>query len=139
MDNLSQQGRIAGLRRCSVVLSLGFSVLLGDYSLCHSRIWTRGKFRLRPAVRLVNSPTAPWDNDIFLLCTRASNKHPKLHEVLHLCLTNLIHQLHLNHTTKIHFLIYDPERSINLLPAWYATLSDHFTDLNLEIVLHDRV
>ena len=68
-------------------------------------------FRLRPticaAVHLVNSPTAPWDNEIFLLCTRASNKHPMLHEVLHLCLTNLIQQLHQNHTTRNHFPIYD--------------------------------
>ena len=100
-------------------------------------------FRLRPsvgtAIRLVRSPTAPWNNEIFLLCTRASNKHPLLHEVLHACLTNLITQLHRNHITRIHLPIYDPERSMNLLPAWYATLRDHFADHNIAIILHDRV
>ena len=100
-------------------------------------------FRLKPAVgtaiRLVRSPTAPWDNEIFLLCTRASNKHPLLHEVLHACLTNLILQLNRNRITKIHLPIYDPERSMNLLPAWYATLRDHFADQNIAIILHDRV
>ena len=52
------------------------------------------KFRLGPAVgtavHLVGSPTAPRSNEIFLLCTRASTRHPLLHEVLHACLT---HQL----------------------------------------------
>ena len=55
-------------------------------------------FRLRPsvgtAIRLIHSPTAPWNNQIFLLCTRASNKHPLLHELLHTCLTYFSHQLH---------------------------------------------
>ena len=88
---------------------------------------------------LVRSPSAPWNNEIFLLCTRASNKHPLLHEVLHACLTNLIHQLHQNRITKFHSPMYDPERSNNLLPAWYATLRDHFTEQNLTIVLHDSV
>ena len=100
-------------------------------------------FRLRPAVgtaiRLVRSSTAPWNNEIFLLCTRASNKHPPLHEVLHACLTNLILQLHRNRITRIHLPMYDPERSMNLLPAWYATLRDHFADQNIAIILHDRV
>ena len=100
-------------------------------------------FRLRPAVgtaiRLVRSPTAPWNNEIFLLCTRASNKHPLLHEVLHACLTNLILQLHRNRITRIHLPMYDPERSMNLLPAWNATLRDHFADQNIAIILHDRV
>ena len=100
-------------------------------------------FRLRPsvgtAIRLTRSPTAPWNNEIFLLCTRASTKHPLLHEVLHACLTNLITQLHRNHITRIHLPIYDPERSMNLLPAWYATLRDHFADHNITIILHDRV
>ena len=63
-------------------------------------------FRLRPAVgtavRLVSSPTAPWSNEVFLLCTRASNRHPLLHEVLHTCLTNLTHQLHQKYTTRTH-------------------------------------
>ena len=47
-------------------------------------------FRLRPAVgktiHLDKSPDAPWNNDMFLLFTRASNKHSILHDVLHLCL-----------------------------------------------------
>ena len=100
-------------------------------------------FRLRlavgTAIRLIRSPTAPWNNEIFLLCTRASNKHPLLHEVLHACLTNLILQLHRNRITRIHLPMYDPERSMNLLPAWYATLRDHFADQNIAIILHDRV
>ena len=98
--------------------------------------------RLRPAVgtaiRLVRSPTAPWNNEIFLLCTRASNKHPLLHEVLHACLTNLILQLHRNRITRIHLPMYDSERSM-ILPAWYATLRDHFANQNIAIILHDRV
>ena len=52
-------------------------------------------FRLRPAVvtavRLAISQTAPWSNEIFLLCNRASNKHLLLHEILHACLTHLMH------------------------------------------------
>ena len=100
-------------------------------------------FRLRPAVgtaiRLVNSPSAPWNNEIFLLYTRASNRHPLLHEILHACLTHLVHQLHRNRITQIQLPKYDPERSINLLPTWYATLRDHFSNWNVEIVLHDRV
>ena len=45
-------------------------------------------FKLRPAVgkaiHLPKSPDAPWNNSMFLLFTRASNKHPMLHDVLHL-------------------------------------------------------
>ena len=76
-------------------------------------------FRLKPsvgtAVRLDRSPTAPWNNQIFLLRTGASNKHPLLHETLHACLTHLLHQLHQCRVTRFHLPIYDPERSINLL------------------------
>ena len=100
-------------------------------------------YRLKPsvgtAIRLKHSPTAPWDNQIFLMCTRASNKHLLLHETLHVCLTYLSHQLHQYGITQIHIPIYDPERSINLLPTRYATLRDHFTGQNLEKILHDRV
>ena len=100
-------------------------------------------FRLNPsvgtAIRLIHSPAAPWNNQIFLLCTRASNKHPLLHETLHACLTYLSHQLHRYHITQIQLPIYDPERSINLLPTWYATLRDHIAGRTLEIILHDRV
>ena len=100
-------------------------------------------FHLKPsvgtAVCLKHSHTAHWNNQIFLLCTRASNKHPLLHEILHTCLTHLQHQLHQYEISQIHIPIYDPERSINLIPTWYTTLRDHFFGSNLEIILHDRV
>ena len=100
-------------------------------------------FRLQPsvgtAICLQYSHTAPWNNQIFLLCTRASNKHPLLHETLHTCLNHQRHQLHQHGISQIHIPIYDPERSINLLPTWYATLRDHFFGSNLEIIFHDRV
>ena len=100
-------------------------------------------FRLKPSVGtatcLQYSHTAPWYNQIFLLYTRASTKYPLLHETLHACLNHLRHQLHQHQISRVHIPIYDPERSINLLPTWYATLRDHFFGSNLEIVLHDRV
>ena len=100
-------------------------------------------FRLKSsvgtAICLKHSHTAPWNNQIFLLCTRASNKHPLLHETLHTCLAHLQHQLQQYEISKIHIPIYDPERSINILPIWYTTLRDHFFGSNLEIILHDRV
>ena len=100
-------------------------------------------FRLRPSVgtalRLAHSPTDPWDNQIFLLCTRASNKHPLLHDILHACLTHLLHQLHQHNIMQLHLPIHDPERSINLLSNWYAMLRDHFTNHDIDIILHDRV
>ena len=91
------------------------------------------------AIRLIHSPVAPLNNQIFLLCTRDSNKHPLLHEALHTCLTYLSHQLHRYRITQIHLPIHDPERSIKLLPTWYATLRDHFAGQKLEIILQDRV
>ena len=51
----------------------------------------------------------------------------------------LSHQLHQHRITRIHSPFYDPERSIILLAAWYATLHDHFTSQNLKTILHDRV
>ena len=100
-------------------------------------------FKLRPAVgkaiHLAKSPDAPWNNDMFLLFTRASNKHPMLHDVLHLCLTDLVQELAQAQITRVHLPIYDPERSINILPAWYSMLRDHFIDSDVDIVLHDRV
>ena len=100
-------------------------------------------FRLRPAVgkavHLTRSPSAPWNNAMFLLVTRASSKHPILHDVLHLCLTDLVQKLERAQITRIHLPIYDPERSINMLPAWYSMLRDHFIDSSVDIVLHDRV
>ena len=139
MNNLRRHGYIAGPG--TVVLSC--SAYLVSYSATARYVireyGQENMFRLKPAVgmavRLVNSPTTPWSNKMFLLHTRASNRHPLLHS----CLTNLTHLLHQSHTSWIHLPIYDPERSINLLPAWYATLRNHFTDQNLEIVLHDRV
>ena len=100
-------------------------------------------FRLRPAVgkavRLRKSPNTSWNNDMFLMFTRASNKHPILHDVLHLCLTDLVQKLERAQITPIHLPMYDPERSINMLPAWYSMLRDHFIDSNINIALHDRV
>ena len=100
-------------------------------------------FRLRPAVgkavHLTRSPSAPWNNEMFLLVTRASSKHPILRDVLHLCLTDLVQKLERAQITRIHLPIYDPERSINMLPAWYSMLRDHFIDSSVDIVLHDRV
>ena len=100
-------------------------------------------FRLRPAVgkavHLTRSPSAPWNNEMFLLVTRASSKHPILHDMLHLCLTDLVQKLERAQITRIHLPIYDPERSINMLPAWYSMLRDHFIDSSVDIVLHDRV
>ena len=99
-------------------------------------------FQLRPvigeAVHLAKSPIAPSTNEVFLLFTRASNKHPMLHEVLHLCLFNLIRQLDQNCIAEVRFPIYDPECSNNILPTWYAILKDHFTESNTEIVLQGR-
>ena len=40
VDNQRCNGYIAGSRHGSVMLSRGFSVLLGDRSLRYSRIWT---------------------------------------------------------------------------------------------------
>ena len=100
-------------------------------------------FKLRPAVgkaiHLAKSPDAPWNNDMFLLFTRASNKHPMLHDVLHLCLSDLVQKLAQAQITRVHLPIYDPERSINMLPAWCSMLRDHFIDSSVDIVLHDRV
>ena len=42
-------------------------------------------------------------------------------------------------TTRVHFRIYDPERSIDSLPDWYAMLREQFTGSNIEQVLHDPV
>ena len=74
-------------------------------------------FRLRPAVgmavRLVHSLTAHWSNAMFILCTRASNKHPLMPEMFNACLTLLTYQLYQKRITRIHLPIYDPERSIS--------------------------
>ena len=124
------------------MLSCGSYVLLSDDAIRHSRVWARADlFKQSPsmgqAMHLAKSPNAPWNNDIFLLLTRASNKHPMLHDVLHLCLTDLVDKLTKAHITQIRFPVYDPERSINLLPAWYSTLREHFIESSVAIVLHD--
>ena len=99
--------------------------------------------RLRPAlgkaIHLIKSPSTPWNNDIFLLFTRASNKHPMLHDVLHLCLIDLTQKVALAQIIRVHLPIYEPERSINILPAWSSMLRDHSIDSDIIIVLHDRV
>ena len=100
-------------------------------------------FKLRPvvgkAMHLVKSPNAPWNNNIYLLSTRASSKHPMLHDVIHLCLTDLVQKVTQAHTIQVRFPIFKPERSINIVPAWYSMLRDHFIESNIDIVLHDRV
>ena len=100
-------------------------------------------FKRRPvvgkAIQLAKSPDAPWNNNMFLLCTRASNKHPMLHDVLHLCLIDLVQKLTQARIARVHLPILDPERSINILPTWYSMLRDHFIDSKIDIVLHDRV
>ena len=90
-------------------------------------------------MQLVWSSQAPWNNDIVILFIRASNKHTWLHDVLHLCRVDLVKKLNCNSTSQIHFPIFDTQRSIKILPTWYSTLEYHFLDLNVEIVLHDRV
>ena len=47
---------------------------------------------------------SPWNNDIFLMFTRASNKRPMLHDVLHLCLKDLVHKLTRNRILQASFL-----------------------------------
>ena len=101
-------------------------------------------------MHLVKSPNAPWNNNIYLLFTRASSKHPMLHDVLQLCLPDLIQNLTQARTIQVRFPIYDPERSINILPdiqpwytngntPWYSMLRDHLIESNIDNVLHDRV
>ena len=53
-------------------------------------------------------------------------------------MSDLIQKLTQAHSTQVRFLIYDPERSINILPAWYSMLRDHFIESNIDIILHDR-
>ena len=100
-------------------------------------------FQQQPAIgkpiHLAKSPIALSNNEIFLLFSRASNEHLMLHEVLHLCLVDLTRKFNHNRISKVHFPIYDPERSINILPTWCATSGDYFTELNIEIVLYDKV
>ena len=55
------------------------------------------------ALYLARSPTAPWKNNIFLLFTRASNKHPLLQDVLNMCLVDLLDQLSRANITRVHF------------------------------------
>ena len=90
-------------------------------------------------MHLVKSPNAPWNNNIYLLFKRASSKHPMLHDVLQLCLPDLIQNLTQARTIQVRFPIYDPERSINILPPWYSMLRDHLIESNIDNVLHDRV
>ena len=131
--------------RCTVVICCPAD-LLSHSAMARYVIREYGQeeiFRLRPAVgkaiHLTRSPATPWKNEMFLLITRASSKYPILHDVLHLCLIDLVQKLIRAQITRIHFPIYDPERSINMLPAWYLMLKDHFIDSNIDVVLHDRV
>ena len=62
-----------------------------------------------------------------------------LHDVMHLCLIDLIQMLAQAHITQVHLPIYDPERLVNILPAWYSMLKDHLFDSNINLGFHDRV
>ena len=119
------------------MLSGRSSVTFSNGALRHQGIWSGRNFPTTP--NLTRSPATPWNNEMFLLITRASSKHPSLHDVLHLCLIDLVQKLTRAQVTRIYLPIYDPERSINMLPAWYSMLKDHFIDSNIDIVLHDRV
>ena len=126
----------------SFALSCGTCILFSNDALCNPRIWTRGDFSACPTigktVHLAISPIASWNN-VFLLFTPASIKHPMLHEVLRLCSIHLMRQLDQRCITLVHFLIYNPERSINILPIWYALLRDHFIESNIGKTFQYRV
>ena len=81
-------------------------------------------FRLRPvmgkAIHPVNSPTAPWNNDMFLLFTSASNKHPMLHDALHPRLIDLIHKIALAQITQVHLPINTSQNEQTRAPATTA-------------------
>ena len=100
-------------------------------------------FRLRPSVthvRRIQKPlTFAPNNDVVLMFTRPSNKHPMYHESLHLCLAELVEVLQKDHISTIHFPMVDTERPCNNLETWYRTLSDYFEGTGVQIVLHDRV
>ena len=68
-------------------------------------------FRLRPSVthvRRVQKPlTFAPNNDVILMFTRPSNKHPMYHESLHLCLAELVELLQKDRISTIHFPMVD--------------------------------
>ena len=74
-------------------------------------------FRLRPAVTRVMRVQQPLtftpNNDVILMFTRASNKHPMYHESLHLCLEELVHTLINDRINTIHFPVVDAVRPCN--------------------------
>ena len=100
-------------------------------------------FRLRPSVTHVRRVQKPFtfapNNDVILMFTRPSNKHPMYHESLHLCLAELVELLQKDRISTIHFPMVDTERPCNNLETWYRTLSDYFEGTGVQIVLHDRV
>ena len=100
-------------------------------------------FRLRPAVTHVRRVRQPFtlspNNDVILMFTRSTNKHPMYHESLHLCLEELVQTLLKDRIDTIHFSVVDTERPCNNIQSWYRVLTDHFTDTGITVVLHDRV
>ena len=60
------------------------------------------------------------------------NEHPMLHDILHLCLIDLVNKLTQARISQVHFPIYDPERSSNILPTLYAMLRGHFFESTLK-------
>ena len=99
-------------------------------------------FKRRPAIceplHLAGPPNAAWDNNFVFSFTRASNKLPLLHEILHLCLGDLAKKVPNVIVKSLHFPILDPERSVDQLHTWYSMLEEHSSDPNVKIVLPDR-
>ena len=100
-------------------------------------------FRPRPAegktLHLHRSLNAPWENDLVLMFPRASNKHPLLHDTLHLCQTDLVNKRLKDIVKSLNFPFHDPERFVKIVPTWYYMLDEHFLDENIKIILHDSV
>ena len=73
------------------------------------------------------------------MITRATNRDPLLHEVLHACLDDLISKLADLGLQEVHLPIVDVERPYNNLNNWYRLLVDYLADTDIYVYLHDRV
>ena len=143
VDYLLLYGHSTSLRYIGVVLSRQPTIPIGNYSIHRSRIWTGSYIPLKTfgwhCHLLETLPYRTLGQSNLPLVHQSPQQTSLLHETLHTCPTHLQHQLHQSEISQIHVPIYDPERSINLLPTWYTTLRDHFFGSSLEIILHDRV
>ena len=93
LDNVLQHRHHTTPRHNSTMLPGGLIVVSATARNVIREYGQENIFRLRPSVgTAIRSSTAPWNNQIFLLCTRASTKYPRIHETLHACLTHLSHQ-----------------------------------------------